>query len=82
MEKKIISVAIIVMAIVISVVILWTVFGQEISDSERLQYAIDDCTEDIDNMGPSGRDLESCLDDAYNQYGSTKQKQSWFDDEH
>ena len=82
MEKKIISVPIIVMAIVISVVILWTVFGQEISDSERLQYAIDDCTEDIDNMGPSGRDLESCLDDAYNQYGSTEQKQSWFDDEH
>jgi len=33
-------------------------------------------------MGPSGRDLESCLDDAYNQYGSAEQKQSWFDDEH
>jgi len=33
-------------------------------------------------LGPSDRDLESCLDDAYNQHGSTEQKQSWFDDEH
>ena len=37
---------------------------------------------EIDNIGVSGRDLESCLNDAYNQYGSAEQKQSWFDDEH
>jgi len=80
MDKKIIS--IIVMAIVISVVVLWAVFGQDVSDSEGLQNAIDECTIEIDNIGPSGRDLESCLDDAYNQYGSEEQKQSWFDDEH
>jgi len=30
----------------------------------------------------TGSDLESCLDDAYNQYGSVEEKQSWFDDEH
>jgi len=79
MDKKIIS--IIVMAIVISIIVLWAVFAQEFSDSERLQYVIDDCTKDID-MGPSGRNLESCLDDAYNQYGSAEEKQSWFDSEH
>jgi len=82
MEKKILSISIIVMAIVISVVVLWAVFGQEFSDSERLQNAIDECTKDIDSMGPSGSNLESCLDDAYNQYGSAEQKQSWFDNEH
>ena len=82
MERKIISVSIIVTAIVISVVVLWVVFSQEFSDSEALQNAIDECTKDIDNMGPSGRNLESCLDDAYNQYGSAEEKQSWFDNEH
>ena len=61
---------------------MWAVFSQEFSDSEGLQNAIDECTKEIDDMGPSGRDLESCLDDAYNQYGSAEQKQSWFDDEH
>ena len=55
---------------------------EEFSDSKVLQKAIDECTKDIDNMGPSNRNLESCLDDAYNQYGSAEQKQSWFDDEH
>ncbi len=82
MEKKILSISIIVMAIVISVVVLWAVFGQEFSDSKVLQNAIDECTKDIDNMGSSGRNLESCLDDAYNQYGSAEEKQSWFDNEH
>ncbi len=72
---------IIVVAIAL-VVILWVVFAQEVSDSEGLQNTIDECTNEIDNMGPSGRDLESCLDDAYNQYGSEEQKQNWFDDEH
>ena len=72
---------IIVAAIVLGLILL-VVFGQEFSDSEGLQDAIDDCTEEIDNMGSSGRDLESCLDDAYSQYGSEEQKQSWFDDEH
>jgi len=79
--KPVIIIAIIVVAIAF-VVILWAVFNQEFSDSEGLQNAIDECTKEIDNMGPSGRDLESCLDDAYNQYGSAEQKQSWFDDEH
>ncbi len=73
---------IIIVAAITLVVILWAVFSQEFSDSEGLQNAIDECTKEIDNMGPSGRDLESCLDDAYNQYGSAEQKQSWFDDEH
>lgn len=73
---------VIIIAAITLAVILWTVFGQEFSDSEGLQNAIDECTKEIDNMGPSGRDLENCLDDAYNQYGSAKQKQSWFDDEH
>ncbi len=73
---------VIIVAAIAFVVILWAVFSQEFSDSEGLQNAIDECTKEIDNMGPSGRDLESCLDDAYNQYGSAEQKQSWFDDEH
>jgi len=73
---------VIIVAAIALVVILWAVFGQEFSDSEGLQNAIDACTNDIDNMGSSGRDLESCLDDAYNQYGSEEEKQSWFDDEH
>lgn len=73
---------IIIVAAIVLVVILWAVFAQDISDSEGLQNAIDECTKEIDNLGLSGRDLESCLDDAYNQYGSTEEKQSWFDDEH
>jgi len=73
---------VIIVAAIALVVLLWTVFGQEFSDSEGLQNAIDACTNDIDNMGSSGRDLERCLDDAYNQYGSEEEKQSWFDDEH
>ncbi len=73
---------VIIVAAITLVVILWVVFTQEFSDSEGLQNAIDECTKEIDNMGSSGRDLESCLDDAYNQYGSEEQKQSWFDEEH
>ncbi len=54
-----------------------------IVESSRLQIAIDDCTNDVDNMGrQSGSNLESCLDEAYNRHGSEEQKQSWFDDEH
>jgi len=75
-------VIIIAIAVVCSVVVLLTIFGQDFSDSEGLQNAIDECTKDIDNIGPSGRNLESCLDDAYNQYGSAEEKQSWFDNEH
>jgi len=70
---------VIIVAAITLVVILWAVFAQDVSDSE-LQNAIDGCTNTIDNMGPSN--LESCLDDAYNQYGSEEQKQNWFDDEH
>ena len=73
---------VIIVAAITLVVILWVVFTQEFSDSEGLQNAIDECTKEIDNMGSSGRDLESCLNDAYNQYGSEEQKQSWFDGEH
>jgi nitrogen fixation-related uncharacterized protein len=73
---------VIIVAAIALVVILWTVFSQEFSDLEGLQNAIDACTNEIDNMGSSGRDLESCLDDAYNQYGSEEEKQIWFDDEH
>ncbi len=73
---------VIIIAAITLAVILWAVFGQEFSDSKVLQNAIDECTKDIDNMGPSGRNLESCLDDAYNQYGSAEEKQSWFDNEH
>ena len=73
---------VIIVAAIALIVILWTVFGQEFSNSEGLQNAIDECTMEIDDIGASGRDLESCLNDAYNQYGSTEQKQSWFDDEH
>ena len=73
---------VIIVAAITLVVILWVVFAQEVSDSEGLQNAIDECTMTIDNMGPSGSDLESCLDDAYDQYGSVEEKQSWFDDEH
>ena len=74
-------VIIIAIAVVCLVVVLLAVFGQEFSNS-GLQNAIDECTKDIDNMGSSGRNLESCLDDAYNQYGNAEQKQSWFDNEH
>jgi len=70
---------VIIVAAIVLVVILWTVFAQDISDSEGLQNAIDECTNTIDNMVSSN--LENCLDDAYNQYGSKEQKQSWFDDE-
>ena len=73
---------VIIVAAIALVVILWAVFSQELSDPEGLQNAIDACTSEIDNMGSSGRDLESCLDDAYNQYGSEEEKQIWFDDEH
>ena len=73
---------VIIVAAIALIVILWIVFGQEFSNSEGLQNAIDECTMEIDNIGTSGRDLESCLNDAYNQYGSAEQKQSWFDDEH
>ena len=73
---------VIIVAAIALVVILWTVFSQEFSDPEGLQNAIDACTNEIDNMGSSGRDLENCLDDAYNQYGSEEEKQSWFDGEH
>jgi len=65
---------VIIVAAITLVVILLVVFAQEVSDSEGLQNAIDECT--------TGSDLESCLDDAYNQYGSVEEKQSWFDDEH
>ena len=58
------------------------VFGQEFSDSKGLQNAIDECTKEIGNIESSDSDLESCLDDAYNQYGSVEEKQIWFDDEH
>ena len=71
---------VIIVAVIALVVILWAVFGQEFSDSEGLQNAIDECTVEIDNMGPSN--LESCLDDAYNQYGNEEQKQEWFSDGH
>ena len=70
---------VIIVAAIALVVILWAVFAQDISDSEGLQNAIDECTNTIDNMVSSN--LENCLDDAYNQYGSKEQKQSWFDDE-
>ena len=73
---------IIIIIVFACLVILWAVFGQEFSDSEELQNAIDERTNVIDNIGPSSRDLESCLDDAYNQFGSTEQKQNWFDNEH
>ena len=73
---------VIIVAAITLVVILWAVFSQELSDPEGLQNAIDACTNEIDNMGSSGSDLESCLDDAYNQYGSEEEKQIWFDDEH
>ena len=73
---------VIIVAAIVLVALLWVVFSQDLSDSEGLQNAIDDCTNTIDSVGPSDRDLESCLNDAYNQYGNAEQKQSWFDDEH
>ena len=73
---------VIIIAAIVLVVLLWAVFGQEFSDSEGLQNAIDECTKEIDNVGSSSSDLESCLDGAYNQYGSEEEKQSWFDEEH
>lgn len=73
---------VIIVAAIVLVVLLWAVFGQEFSDSEGLQNAIDECTKEIDNLESSGRDLESCLDNAYNQYGSEEEKQNWFDGEH
>ncbi len=68
--------------IIVSIIVTWAIFSLEPSDSEELQNTIDDCTNAINNMGPSDSDLESCLDDAYNQYGSEEEKQSWFDDGH
>ena len=79
--KSAILVAISVVVIVI-VIALWTVFAQDVADSEGLQNAIDACTSKIDNPGSSDHGLEICLNDAYNQYGSEEQKQIWFDDEH
>jgi hypothetical protein len=73
---------VIIVAAIVLIVILWTVFSQDISNSEGLQNAIDECTNAIDTVGPSDRNLESCLNDAYNQFGNEEQKQNWFDDEH
>lgn len=73
---------VIIVAAIVLVAVLWVVSTQEFSDSEELQNAIDECTNAIDSIGPSDRNLERCLDDAYNQYGSAEQKQSWFDEEH
>jgi len=73
---------VIIVGAIVLVVLLWMVFGQEYSDSEGLQNAIDECTNAIDTVGPSDRNLESCLNDAYNQFGNEEQKQNWFDDEH
>ena len=73
---------VIIVAAIVLIIILWVVFGQEFSDSKRLQNALDECIADIDNMRTSNRDLESCLNNAYNQYGSTEQKQTWFNGEH
>ena len=80
---KPVIIAIIIAFLVLAIGALIVTPEEEIvSDSEGLQNAIDECTKDIDNMGPSDRNLKSCLDDAYNQYGSAEQKQSWFDNEH
>jgi hypothetical protein len=77
------SIIIITIAIIVSSIVLGIIFGQGFSDSEGLQNAIDACTNDIDNGGSSGRNLENCLDGTYNQYGNTEEKQEWFgDDEH
>ena len=73
---------IIAIVLIISIGIVLTVSSQDFLDSDEFQNAIDECTNEVGNFGPSDRDLESCLDDAYNQYGSEEQKQSWFDDEH
>jgi len=81
MKPVIIAIIIVFLVLAIGALIV-TPEEEIVSDSEGLQNAIDECTKDIDNMGPSGRNLESCLDDAYNQYGSAEQKQSWFDNEH
>jgi len=53
---------VIIVAAIALVVLLWVVFGQDYSDSEGLQNAIDGCTNAIDNMGPSDSDLENCLE--------------------
>ena len=73
---------VIIVAAIVLIVVLWVVYGQEFSDSDGLQNALDECISEIDNMGASDRDLESCLNNAYNQYGSAEQKQTWFDGEH
>jgi hypothetical protein len=41
---------VIIVAAIVSVVILWAVFAQEVSDSQELQNAIDECTSVIDNI--------------------------------
>jgi len=76
------TVIIIAILLSISISIVLVVSIPDFSDLEGLQNAIDECTKIIDNIGPSDRNLENCLDDAYNQYGSEEQKQSWFDGEH
>ena len=75
---------VIIIAIILSISIGVVLAGsiQDFSDSDKFQNAIDECTKEIDNIGPSDRNLESCLDEAYIQYGSEEQKQSWFDDKH
>jgi len=76
------TVIIIVILLSISISIVLAISIPNFSDSDGLQNAINECTKIIDNIGPSDRNLENCLDDAYNQYGSEEQKQSWFDAEH
>jgi len=76
--KTVITIAI--LSISISIVLAISI--PDFSDSDGLQNAINECTKIIDNIGPSDLNLENCLDDAYNQYGSEEQKQSWFDAEH
>ena len=72
---------IIVLIVVILIAVLTMVFEKESLNPEKLQNALDECTNRV-NLGMSDRDLENCLDDAYNQYGSEEQKQNWFDGEH
>ncbi|MBN4046123.1 hypothetical protein JYT57_00405 [Nitrosarchaeum koreense] len=76
------TVIIIVILLSISISIVLAISIPDFSDSDTLQNVINECTKIIDNIGPSDRNLENCLDDAYNQYGSEEQKQSWFDAEH
>ena len=78
----IIAMVIVAMIIGLGIILYLITISEDVSQNNmKLQDALDVCTNEIGNMQSSGS-LELCLDNAYDQFGTKEQKQSWFDDKH